>query len=160
AFLRTQRRWRATLTLVVASLIGVVGATAALFTEVTLRDRAAFVSLPELVLFNAVALGIWGVGLGVAAGVFGSRADLARAGVGRLVGGVPGAVAYSAVYPVAIDVIPFDDPICLSCVLQYLILGAGVGFGLGFVDIRVPQPQPAVAPSAEDRERPAAVPPV
>jgi tetratricopeptide (TPR) repeat protein len=140
-----------------------------------LRDSFSQLSIAILIAITGLCLGLWGALIGLGAGLtYGSRARAWRGALGGLVGGLLAGVLFYPTYAVLLDVLPYDDPICITCVLRWVMLGATIGFALGMVDLGFKwplrparavahgAPRAAVAPPPQpqrDRQSPAVVKP-
>jgi hypothetical protein len=74
--------------------------------------------------------------MGLAAGLArGSRRRAGLGAVGGLIGGIVGGAAYYPAYAALLDVLPFDNAISWTSLMQNIFLGASIGMALALVEV-------------------------
>jgi len=94
------------------------------------------VSPVHSVVLLAACSGAMGLPIGLAAGLAsGSGSRAAFGAAGGLLGGVLGGAAFYPAYAILLDVLPFDNVVSYSGLLQHMLLGAAIGLALALVEI-------------------------
>jgi len=118
------------------------------------------VSPVHSVLLLAACSGAMGLAIGLAAGLAsGSGRRVAFGAAGGFLGGGLGGLAFYPVHAMLLDVLPFDNVVSYTGLLQHILLGAAIGFALALVEIPARRFEAAVSKEPRDLrpERPGLV---